>query len=151
MRRFIKAALCICWMSLLPRCDWPAVTCRSLHISLWRFFLEPFLKLKAPESWVAIVFRILRCHVLLPVAVIDYTSTLLWIYSRRHRLWLNDNDPDKQLKSVSATRTQQLSDSGDRVSISAGRTLSQRLQIQQLVCSTSHRPAQEVAVDVLPI
>lgn len=40
-------------------------------------------------------------QVLLPDAVIDdSTATFLWIYCQRHRLWLNDNDPDKQLKSV---------------------------------------------------
>lgn len=59
-----------------------------------------------------------RCRVSSVAArhtVIDYTtSTLLWIYSQRHRLWLNDNDPDKQLKSVFAARTQHMSDSNDR-------------------------------------
>lgn len=115
----IKAALCICWMPLLPKSDWLAMTCSSLHISLWSFVSEPIWKLKAPQSRVAIVFWIFfRCRVSSVAArhtVIDYTtSTLLWIYSKRHRLWLNDNDPDKQLKSVFAARTQHMSDSNDR-------------------------------------
>lgn len=40
--------------------------------------------------------------------VIDYpTATLLRTYCWRHRLWLNDNDPGTQLKSVYGGRTQQ--------------------------------------------
>lgn len=48
------------------------------------------------------------------LTVIDYPdATLLWIYCQRHSRRLNDNDPDKQLQSLFAARTQRMSAGND--------------------------------------
>lgn len=89
-----------------------AVIWRSLQISPWSFFLKLIWKsFKAPPScvhgWRVLDFRFHVSSVAARHSVIDYptAATLLWIYCRRHRLWLNNNDPDKQLKSVFAAKS----------------------------------------------
>lgn len=121
VRQYMKSCSLALLTLLLPKSDWPDVMlpCMKegcgLEITA-NFSLKLLLatktqkSLKAPQSctWLSSL-GFLGYHVSsvgARHAVINYpTAALLWIYCQHHRLGLNDNVPDKQLKSVFAART----------------------------------------------